>query len=167
MLLWGHSLGVPTAAAYATSAPTLWCVSSVYPYPKATRRLRRGRGEALAPEDFPRRMGERSGSSFSAPLPHFVWGAQLRAGTHSLGTRRKLVQVGGPAAGSSTGGEQEASDHLSPSQRSAHLGKAETRGDAPGGGWIPFRMSDLGPILRPASPEAQAWRRGGRDGVGA
>lgn len=56
-LLWGHSLGVPTAAADTTSAPILWCVSSFYPYPKATRRLRRGRGEALAPGGFPKEDG--------------------------------------------------------------------------------------------------------------
>ena len=155
MLLWGHFLGVPpppAAAVDATSAPIFMVRSSFHLYPKATRRLRRGRGEALAPGGFPKdEGGERLlVLGTTPPTLHSVWGAQLRVGTLSLGTRRKLVQVGGPAAGSSPGGEQAASDHLSPSQRSPHLGKAETRRDAPGGGWIPFRVSDLGPILRPA-----------------
>lgn len=57
MLLWGHSLGVPPPPHRRRGCykcPHFTVRSSFYPYPKATRWLRRGRGEALAPGGFPK-----------------------------------------------------------------------------------------------------------------
>ena len=58
MLLWGHFLGVPPPPGRRRGCYK--CPHSVVPsscfhlYPRATGRLRRGRGEALAPGGFPK-----------------------------------------------------------------------------------------------------------------
>lgn len=76
MLLCGHFLGVPPPPPGRRrgcyKCPHFVVRSSFHLYPRATRRLRRGRGEALAPGGFPKEDegGERILVLGTAPPTH-------------------------------------------------------------------------------------------------